>query len=113
MTFCWHAPIFPRSSELHDSEILRCGTDDHLIDLHLGRLSDRVSDRIGRNRHLVKLAQILSGRLVRAALWLSVATAPGETIVQRIFWEWGSIMSPSVWARTAAFVRSIPSRRVR
>jgi len=42
------------------SEILRRGADDHLIDFHLGRLLDCVSDRardgVGRNSHFVKLA---------------------------------------------------------
>ena len=34
----------------------------------------------------------------------SVAIAPGEIIVQRIFWECSSIRSPSVNARAAALV---------
>jgi hypothetical protein len=49
-----------------------------------------------RKFFLVASSELLSGS--------SVATAPGEIIVQRIFWECSSIRSPSVNARTAAFV---------
>src|SRR5262249_19496315 len=45
---------------------------------------------------LVASSELLSGS--------SVATAPGEIIVQRIFWECSSIRSPSVNVRTAALV---------
>src|SRR4029077_20503100 len=53
-------------------EVLGSGPDDDLVDFHVGPLLDGVSDgardRVGRNSHLHKLAQILSGCLVRAAL---------------------------------------------
>ncbi len=53
------------------SEVLRCGPDDDLVDFHIGWLLDRISDcardRGGRHGHFVKLAQIRSGCLVRAA----------------------------------------------
>src|SRR5262249_45235264 len=53
------------------SEILRRGPDDDLVDFHLSRLLDGVSDgardRLCWNRHLVELVQILSGRFLRAA----------------------------------------------
>ena len=49
-----------------------------------------------RKFFLVASSELLSGS--------SVATAPGEIIVQRIFWECSSIRSPSVNARTAALV---------
>src|SRR6266849_5987800 len=53
-------------------EVLRSGPDDDLVDFHVGWLldgvSDGASDRVGRNSHFHKLAQILSGCLVRAAL---------------------------------------------
>src|ERR1700686_2575917 len=53
-------------------EVLRSGPDDDLVDFHVGWLLDGVSDgardRVGRNSHFHKLAQILSGCLVRAAL---------------------------------------------
>src|SRR5712671_4311633 len=53
-------------------EILYGWADHHLIDFHLGRLldcvSDRSRDRAGRDGHFHELAQILSGRFVRAAL---------------------------------------------
>jgi len=52
-------------------EILRRGPDDDLVDFHLGRLldgvSDRARDRVGRNSHFVELVQIFSGRFPRAA----------------------------------------------
>src|SRR5712675_3124042 len=54
------------------SEVLRRGPDDDLVDFHVGWLLDGVSDcardRVGRNGHFHKLAQILSGYLLRAAL---------------------------------------------
>src|SRR5260370_41259279 len=53
-------------------EILHRRADDHLIDFHIDRLLDCVSDRslyrAGRDGHFHELAQILSGRFVRAAL---------------------------------------------
>src|SRR5262245_52713195 len=53
------------------ARLLRRGPDDDLVDFHLGRLLDGVSDRLrergGRNRHCVELAQILSWRFLRAA----------------------------------------------
>src|SRR5205814_7290210 len=53
-------------------EVLRDGPDDNLVDFYVGWLldgvSDGASDRVGRNRHFHKLAQILSGCLVRTAL---------------------------------------------
>ena len=52
-------------------EVLRRGPDYDLVDFHVGWLldgvSDRVSDRIGRNSHFVELAQILSRDFLRAA----------------------------------------------
>src|SRR5690349_2375345 len=52
-------------------EVLLCGLDDDLIDVHPGWLldgvSDRTSDRVGRNRYFVELAQILSGVFLRTA----------------------------------------------
>src|SRR5258708_32502748 len=44
---------------------------------------------------------VASSELLSAS---SVATAPGEIIVHRIFWECNSIRSPSVKARPAALV---------
>src|ERR1700693_161645 len=53
-------------------EILYRWADHHLIDFHLDRLLDRVSDRsrnrAGRDGHFHELAPILSGRFVRTAL---------------------------------------------
>src|SRR4029077_13413391 len=53
-------------------EILHRWADDHLIDFHLDRLLDCVSDGsgdgAGRDGHFHELAQILSGRFVRTAL---------------------------------------------
>lgn len=52
-------------------EILRRRPDNDLVDFHLVRLldgvSDRACDRVCRNGHFVKLVQVLSGRLLRAA----------------------------------------------
>ena len=47
---------------------------------------------------------VLSDAQTAAAPGSSVATAPGEIMVQRIFLECSSILSPSVNARTADFV---------
>ena len=61
-------------AKLDDSlvlEVLRRRPDDNLVNFHLGWLldgvSDRARDRVGRNGHFVELAQILSGRFLRAA----------------------------------------------
>jgi len=84
--------------------ILDGWADDHLIDFHLDRLLDCVSDR-SRDR-AGRMAIFMNSRkffLVASSELLSdssVAIAPGETIVQRMFWECSSILSPSVNART-------------
>src|SRR5882762_7610297 len=89
-------------------KVLYRWADDHLIDFHLDRLlncvSDRSGDRACRDGHFHELAQILSVASSELLSDSSVAIAPGEIIVQRIFWECSSIRNPSVNARTAALV---------
>src|SRR5262245_3747240 len=50
-------------------QLLRRGPDDDLVDFHLGRLfdgvSDRARDRASRNSDFVEVAHILSGRFLR------------------------------------------------
>src|SRR5215813_5707147 len=52
-------------------EVQRRGADDDLADVHIGWLldgvSDRASDRVGRNSYFVELTQILSGGFIRTA----------------------------------------------